>query len=364
VDDGANVGLVHAHAEGVRCHDDRRLARHEGALRLGARTPLHPGVVGGYLDPELTPEARGRLLGLLARPGVHDRGQRRGLAQQRARRLALRPGGRHRDHVVGEVRALEAGRDPNRVGEPEAPHDVGRDPGRRRCGRREDRARAEPPRHLAELEVLGPEVVPPLAHAVRLVDHEEADLGGSEPISEPRRCEALRRHVQHSHLAGERALEGAAVRARVALRVDQLGAATEALDLVGHQRDERRHDDREPAVEDRRKLVTEGLPGAGRHHEQDVPSRDDRLDRLALAGPEPRVPEFELERRADVVARHCFDQALLPHHSEDVRPGGGELAPGRSRESGTLSRRSARPAAPRAQTCRSRPRRRRAGTRR
>ena len=87
----------------------------------------------------------------------------------------------------------------------------------------------------------------PLAHAVRLVDDEEADLGLGEAVGEAGRREALRRDVEHRDLAVERPLERVAVVGRVALGVDQLGAAAEALDLVGHQRDQRR-DDRPPSL--------------------------------------------------------------------------------------------------------------------
>ena len=47
---------------------------------------------------------------------------------------------------------------------------------RRRGGGGEDRARLQAARDLAELEVLGAEVVPPLADAVGLVHDEQADV--------------------------------------------------------------------------------------------------------------------------------------------------------------------------------------------
>ena len=241
---------------------------------------------------ELAAQPLGGRLGLLPGARVDDRRQRIGLREQRQRRLLLGPLGGDLDHVVGEVRAVEAGGDPDRVAKPEPLGDVGGDPRGRGRGRGEDRARAERPGDLAEAQVVGPEVVAPLAHAVGLVDDEDPDRRLAQAVDEARRREALRGDVEHRHLAGDRALQRPAVVGAVALGVDQLGAPAEALDLIGHQRDQRRDDHRELAVEDRRQLVAERLAGPGRHHQQHVAAGDHGLDRLQLSGPEPGVAEL------------------------------------------------------------------------
>ena len=131
----------------------------------------------------------------------------------------------------------------------------------RRRGRRrgEDRPRFQTLRDLAELVVLGAEVVSPLAHAVRLVDDEQADVP-LELLADAGRPEPLRRDVEHPRLAVERAAERLGVLGAGALRVDQLGALAEALDLVLHERDERRDDERQRLVVlERRQLVAERL---------------------------------------------------------------------------------------------------------
>ena len=138
--------------------------------------------------------------------------------------------------------------------------------------------------------------MPPLAHAVRLVDDEEADVA-LELLADAGRPEPLRRDVEHPRLAGERAAERLGVLGAGALRVDQLGAVAKALDLVLHERDERRDDERQRlGVLERRQLVAERLAGAGRHDDQDVAPGHRRLDRLALPAAKAGVPEVAMER--------------------------------------------------------------------
>ena len=126
-----------------------------------------------------------------------------------------------------------------------------RDLRRRGRGRRDDRLRAEPARGVGEAEVVGTEVVAPLRDAVRLVDDEQPDRHLAQRLEEARRGEALGRDVEQPQLAGARALQHRAVLVGVALGVDERDASRRAplqrLDLVLHQRDERRDDDREVA---------------------------------------------------------------------------------------------------------------------
>ena len=74
-------------------------------------------------------------------------------------------------------------------------------------------SRAEPARRVGEPEVVGPEVVPPLRDAVRLVDHEQADPRLPDALEEAGRGEALGRDVEQPHVPGDRALDRAPVRA-------------------------------------------------------------------------------------------------------------------------------------------------------
>ena len=247
--------------------------------------------------------ARERLrqpVALLARSGVDDRRSRRGVGERRGDPARHRLLGRARHDGEGEVGAVEAGRHLDRVAQPEALDDVARHLRRRGRGRRDDRPGPEPARGVRETKVVRPEVVAPLRHAMRLVDDEQTDRRRLDPLQKARRGEPLRCHVQEPQVAAHRGVDDLAVVSRVLLRVDEPDAARshrgQRLDLVLHQRHERRHHEREIPAHQRRELVTQRLARAGRHDDQDVAIAQGRLDRVGLPGPE-RVEAEKLVQR-------------------------------------------------------------------
>ena len=133
-----------------------------------------------------------------------------------------------------------------------------------------------------------------------LVDGEDADRDIPQRLEEARRGEALRGHVEQAQLTGPGALDHLAVVGRVLLGVDQADPARcslpERLDLVLHQGDQRRDDDREVVTEQGGQLVAERLSGAGGHNDQHVAALEGALDRLFLAGPEGVEAEDLVER--------------------------------------------------------------------
>ena len=181
---------------------------------------------------------------------------------------------RARDDAEGEVRPVEARRHADGVAQPEAHRDVVGDLRRSCRRRRDDRLGLQPARGVGEAEVVGPEVVPPLRDAVRLVDDEEPDLRRAHRLEERRRGEALGRDVQQPQLARGRALERQAVVGGVLLRVDERGAPGgrhgERVDLVAHERHERRDDERQVVAHERGQLVAQRLAGARRHDDEHV----------------------------------------------------------------------------------------------
>ena len=182
--------------------------------------------------------------------------------------------------------------DADRVAQPEALGDVVGD--LRRGGRRrgDDRLGLQPARRVGEAEVVGPEVVAPLRDAVRLVDDEQADLDVLHRLQERRRGEALGRDVEQAQLAVGGGLQRGAVVGGVALGVDERDAAgrdlRQRLDLVLHERDERRDDERHVVAHERGQLVAQRLAGAGRHDDEHVArGRADRgADGVLLTGAE------------------------------------------------------------------------------
>ena len=99
----------------------------------------------------------------------------------------------------------------------------------------------------------------------------------ADPLEEPRRGEPLRRDVEQPHVPGDRALDRAPVGRGVLLGVDERHAAgrhaLERLDLVLHQRHERRDHERQVRPHQRRQLVAERLARARGHHHQHVARR-------------------------------------------------------------------------------------------
>ena len=150
-------------------------------------------------------------------------------------------------------------------------------------------SRAEPARGVGEPEVVGPEVVAPLRDAVRLVDDEEPDLRLPDPLEEAGRGEALGRDVEQPRAPGRP--RGRAPRRFAAASCCALTSATlpgrdalQRLDLVLHQRDERRDDEREVRAHERGQLVAERLARAGGHDDEHVAARERRLHRLRCPG--------------------------------------------------------------------------------
>ena len=168
---------------------------------LGSR----PGVVVLGAESVAAENAR-ELLGRAARACVDDR---------RAAAQGAKPIDEDRDpvlrvgdlvHVVAQVRAHHARVD-DLERAPERLSDVARRLRRRRGGHPEQRRFAECLETAPDEEVVGPEVVPPHAHAVHLVDDDEPDADVGEEIDEARLPQPLGCRVDEARLPGGDACE-------------------------------------------------------------------------------------------------------------------------------------------------------------
>ena len=235
----------------------------------------------------------GDLLGALAREAVDD--ARLALVageelQQLVQRLALL------DDGVADVGPVEAGDVDGRVGEPEPHAHVVARLGVGGGGAGHDGHAGEQAAQLPELDVLGAEVVAPLADAVRLVDGEQGDAGRAGVLRRVRRqaVQALEEAVGHERLGGDvqqvelAGVQGAQHAARlVRLERRVVGGGADAgrpqrVDLVLHQRDERRDDDAGAGPDHGRQLVAERLAAAGGHEHEGVAAGDEVVDDLLL----------------------------------------------------------------------------------
>ena len=184
---------------------------------------------------------------------------------------------------------------------------------RRRRGVRLDRHVGPQRAQLADAPVLGPEVVAPVADAVRLVHHQAGEAEPAELGEEARLHQALRRHEQQLHRAAREplvdlALLAAVLRARQHRRLD--AALDEARELVLHQRDQRTDHDGEAVAQQRGRLVAEALAAAGREHDERVAARERGEHGLGLERPQLRVAPHPAHHRAQLLE----PRGLVPHH--------------------------------------------------
>ena len=292
VHDEAHVALVDAHAERDGGDDDQDLVAREGVLDAPPLVRRQAGVIGGGVDA-VGAELVGDFFRALARQAVDD--ARLALVdgeelQQLVQRLALL------DDGVADVGPVEAGDVDGGVGEPEPDAHVVARLGVGGGGAGHDGDAGEQAAQLPELDVLGPEVVAPLADAVRLVDGEQGDAGRAggaarrvgqtaETLEEALGHERLGGDVQEVELAGVQGAQHAARLAGLERRVVGGGADAgrpQRVDLVLHQRDERRDDDARARPHHGGKLVAERLAAAGGHEHERVAAGHEMVDDLLL----------------------------------------------------------------------------------
>ena len=141
-----------------------------------------------------------------------------------------------------------------------------------------------------------------------LVDREERDTGARELGEEPFVVEPLRRDVEQLQRVCPETLEDLALLARIEARIEARGGdpvALQEIDLVLHQRDQRRDDDGRPLEQQRRQLVAQALAGPGRKDGKRRASREERLDDLLLPRPKRLEAECLSKRFERTRGRRC-----------------------------------------------------------
>ena len=320
VGDEADVRLVDPHAERDRRDDHQALLAQEPGLMLGASPGVEAGVVGQGGDA-LLGEERGDPLRGVPGQAVDDPGVAGVLGPQERQQLAL--GLVLGDDPVLDVRPVERGYEHPRAGQLQPDRDL-------LAGRLGGRGGQRDPRHVRpalvqhlQLEVVGAEVVPPLRHAVRLVDREHRDLGGVEQPQGGVGPQPLRREVEQVELAGPELLLDDVAGPRVLRRVEEVGADAELaqrLHLVLHEGDERRDDDSGARPHQRGNLVAQRLAAAGRHQHKRVVARDDVRDDLLLLAPERVVAEHAVQDRRRAPRAVGRAQFARGDHGAILRP--------------------------------------------
>ena len=247
VDDIAHVGFVDAHAEGDRRHDDLDALHQKVVLIGGARRRVHTGMVGQRPDA-VGHEQFGEFLDLLAAQAVDDAALAFVLLDETddvVVDIVLGP-----DFVV-EIRTVERRLEDRSVGHAQVLLDVELHLGR--GGRREgdQRRRTDLVDDRADAAVLRTEVVAPLRDAVRLVDGVERNLDFAQERHVVLFGKRLGGEIEQFGLAVEYVLadlrHGSLIERRIEkMRNSRLGReSAHGVDLVLHQGDQRRYDDRD-----------------------------------------------------------------------------------------------------------------------
>ena len=137
----------------------------------------------------------------------------------------------------------------------------------------------------AQRAVLGPKIMAPLAHAVRLVNRKQAQqpalVQAAEQALHARRVDAFRRGVQQRQLVFEQLLfqrTAFFVRLGRVQKRRRHACLVQRAHLVVHQRNQRRDHDSHAVARvlphDRRYLVAQRLAPAGGHQHQRVAASD------------------------------------------------------------------------------------------
>ena len=145
------------------------------------------------------------------------------------------------------------------------------------------------------------------------VDGEERDVLLLQKIERARYDQPLRRHIEQSQLAGFDLAGNVALLAERVRAVHRRGwnaARGEAIDLILHQRQQRRYDDCQPFATHRRRLEAERLAAARRHHDERIAVFQNALHCLALQRQIVVEAPILLEDLLQSVVRHSSTRVV------------------------------------------------------
>ena len=146
--------------------------------------------------------------------------------------------------------------------------------------------------------IVGPKVVAPVADAVGLVDRKKTDARVPQTLDQPFRVETLGGQIDQLEPLGIQVSCDVPLLLGSEGAVDESGGHTvgpQGVDLVLHQRDQRRDDNSHAVHADCRSLITERLPAAGRQHDQRVLTLQHAEHRRLLQGAELVIAPMHLQ---------------------------------------------------------------------
>ena len=291
--DEPDVRPVDAHPERHRGDDQVARAGPKGVMRGLPLAGIQVGRlvrVGGPIAHGVEPkvaQAGRQPVHFLARRAVNDPGLPLAALQYLEDLVEhLAPA----QHPVDQVRPIEVADEDGRVAQVELVDDVLAD--RLGGGGREgvEGGLRELVADRRELPVLGSKIVPPVADAVGFIDGKRAHADFAEEVLEPLGDHPLRRGEQQANSPGAKLTSGEKLFRIVQCGVDaqcrHVGGG-QAIDLILHQRNERRDNDGRLGRAIRgRCLVAERLAAARGHDDERIAPIEVGADRLFLKRPE------------------------------------------------------------------------------
>ena len=217
-----------------------------------------------------------------------------------------------RQHGVGQILAIEAGKERLAAGDVELSDNVFSDALGGGCCEGDAGHVGEASAEGLEVSVVGPEVVSPLGDAVGLVDRDEADGYGIEERHEAGHRQAFGRDIEDLDSPHERGrVDTADLRRWQAAVYERRGNAirSEGVHLVLHERDERRDHERQPVEAQSGQLVAQRLAAARWHQHQAVVLAQHVTHNLFLQRQEGLIPKMGLQQVEDLW-RQCYSAAL------------------------------------------------------
>lgn len=281
-----HVGLVDPHPERDGRHDYVDLFVQELVLVAGPRRGIHPGMVRSDLDV-VGGQQFGQFLDLLAAQAVNDPGL--SLVVFDITDNILR-GIRLRTDLVEKIRPVERRLEYRSVEHTEVLLNVHLYFRRSRRGQRDQRRLPDLVDDRTNAAVLRAEIVSPFRNTVRLVDRIERYFDFPQEIDVILFGKRFGSEIQQFGFPGQHVLfdlrDGRLVQRRIQKMGDAVHHAERAhrIDLIFHQRDQRRNDDSHAVHHQRGKLITQRFAASGRHqHERIVPIQHVADHRLLIS---------------------------------------------------------------------------------
>ncbi len=288
-----DVRLIDAHSERDGCGDHADIVAQERFLMFCALCGCETSVIRFRADAIFVKIARQRI-GALATRAINDAAVVRPAADERQH---LFVGRRFGNNTIGQVRPVEAGDVAARIAQVQLLNDVDPHPLGSRGGERHDRHFGQMFPQFFQLTIFRAEIVTPFADAMRFIDCDLRDVPVERAFQKRLQHQSFWRDVKHTVFATVKAApaRGCFLPIQRGIQVGRRDpAGLQRIDLIFHERNERRNYNGQPLAHQRRQLKTKRLPAACRHQHEHIPSRQRIGDDLPLQRPEFVVPEVPL----------------------------------------------------------------------